>query len=262
MIFSKLKAFLKRDLLIVSSYRFELFMQLVLVSIIAFSSLYYFFLMNALSGNGFLEMILGIILIDFMFACMGVFSLKVREAQQLGNFEILFLSKTSFIFILFASLLSTLMKCFFRMIFYLIIATLFSDIDISISEYFKILALIIFNTLPFIGIGLISASFIVLFKRGNPINFFTALISILLSGIFFSTEQLPKFFQIISDYSPIALTIEVIQVIIESSENSKVSIFDSMILLTIYSLVAIFFGLRFMKYVVKRSKKTGTLNFY
>lgn len=262
MSFRKLQAFIKRDFLIFLSYKFDLVLQILSVFVISFFALYYFFSNNNISGNEYLLMMLGIVLLDFMYSCMGVLSAKVREAQQQGHFEILFLSKTSFNFVIFASIISTFIKCVFRMFFYLSIGFFFSSYAFNFTDFAKIISIILLNTLPFIGIGLISASFTIFYKRGNPINFFIAIISIFFSGIFFNLNQLPTEITSITANSPLALSRNAIEVILENSSNNPEIYQKSLAALIIYASLILPIGFYSIDHAIKASRKTGTLNFY
>ena len=96
------------------------------------------------ASERFVSNLFSLILIDYMFSIMGVFSLKVREAQVQGNFEILFLTKTSFEFILMVSSISTLFRCWFRSLIYISAANIFFSTDIPIILIPAILVLSLF----------------------------------------------------------------------------------------------------------------------
>jgi hypothetical protein len=144
----------------------------------------------------FFNILIGIALIDFMFSSMSVFSREIRLAQTHGTFEALMLTNTSIFTILllivcinFHKVNITNIDIYFNWKIF-IWSRIFHLIDIPIF-----FALLIYSSLPFIGIGLFAASFIILFKVGNIINFAVGFMSIFFSGIFFSIDSLPTHFE-------------------------------------------------------------------
>ena len=260
---SKIAAFLQRDLLILKSYKLDIFLQALLALIIPF--LAYF--LTKLSSNEssfseiFVSNLFSLILIDYMFSIMGVFSIKVREAQLQGNFEILFLTKTSFEFILMISSISTVIRCWLRSLIYVSAANIFFSSGISITLIPSILMLSLFCILPFLGIGLLSASFIIFFKKGNPINFLIGLASIAFSKISFQNEVLPLFLNKLYEFSPIFIGNEIL-LQLAYSPLLDTSFYSNLLMILSYSTFLIFLGIISVKYAIKISKENGSLNQY
>ena len=122
----------------------------------------------------------------------------------------------------------------------------------------------IFFSLPFIGVGLISASFIIYFKQGNPINMIVSIISIFSSGIFFSVNSLPMELHWLSDYNPLSNSIEIITSTIMLGENnsSSIDICSSYKNALIQIFLFIPIGLILVYYSFRASKLNGNLNHY
>ena len=105
----KFFAFLRKDLKIAISYKFNLFMQILgilfVISLIFFSFNDPMTSLNQMNDRNveFFKVLVGIALIDFMFSSMSVFSREVRLAQTHGTFEALILTKTSILTILLSS---------------------------------------------------------------------------------------------------------------------------------------------------------------
>ena len=259
----KIAAFLHRDLLILRSYKLDIILQVAMALVVPLIA--YFLTKINYVESGFSERfasnLFSLILIDYMFSIMGVFSLKVREAQLQGNFEILFLTKTSFEFILMVSSISTLLRCWFRSLIYISAANIFFSTDIPIILIPAILVLSLFCILPFLGIGLLSASFIIFFKKGNPINFLVGLFSIIFSNIFFQNEILPLFFDSLYELSPIFIGNEMLLQLTYSSIFGP-SFYNNFLMILSYSVFLLFLGIISVKYAIKKSKENGTLNQY
>ena len=262
-VISKIAAFLHRDFLILKSYKLDIILQAVMALVIPLVA----YLLTKIStietsfSERFASNLFSLILIDYMFSIMGVFSLRVREAQLQGNFEILFLTKTSFEFILMVSSISTILRCWLRSLIYISAANIFFSTDIPINLIPSILMLSLICILPFLGIGLLSASFIIIFKKGNPINFLVGLVSIIFSNIFFQNEVLPLFFDKLYEFSPIFIGNEMLLTLTYSTFLDT-SFYQNFLMILSYSVFLLFFGIITVKYAIKKSKENGTLNQY
>ena len=263
----KFFAFLRKDLIIAISYKFNLFMQILgilfVISLIFFSFNDPMTSLNQMNDRNveFFKVLVGIALIDFMFSSMSVFSREVRLAQTHGTFEALILTKTSILTILLSSYALTFARSILRILIYILISKFLFEIDISLINIPPFLALVIYNSIPFIGIGLFAASFIILFKVGNIINFLVGLTSIFFSGIFFSIEVMPDYLINISNNLPLTISLGL----------SKEALFGSLNLLDASQdllkvlFMSIFFlpaGILLVYYSFKAAKKNGNLNYY
>lgn len=265
---SKFLAFLQKDLKIALTYKFNILMQIFVILFI-FSLFFY-----ALNGSNFSEggintsrhieffnILIGIALIDFMFSSMSVFSREIRVAQTHGTFEALMLTNTSIFTILFSSYALTFTRSILRILIYILIGKIFFGVGISFLDIPIFFALLIYSSLPFIGIGLFAASFIILFKVGDIINFAIGFMSIFFSGIFFSIDSLPAHFEAMSNSLPLTIGLESIQKSLLSGLGFNQILSE---LIRIFYLIIVFLpsGIFLVYYSLKVAKKNGSLNHY
>mgnify|MGYP001219692481 CR=1 FL=1 len=262
-------AFLRKDIKIALSYKFNLFVQL-LAMLFAFSLLFFATRGHveaqhtgevAIQHLSFFKAIVGIALIDFMFSSMSVFSREVRSAQTFGTFEALIVTNTSILVILMSSFAMTFCRSMFRICIYVLAAKFIFSVKISLVNVPAFLLLIIFNTLPFIGVGLLTASFIILFKVGNLINFFVGSLSIFFSGIFFSTESLPNWLIAISHNLPLTIgsDLALLSLLGQTSFNQ---IYPELMKVLGMALISLPTGILLVYYALRVSKQNGSLNYY
>lgn len=257
------KAFFIRDLKIFISYRLNFFFQLFSIIVIMAFIFFGVDLTDASSKQKVASYLMGIALIDFMLSCISVFSREVRLAQQFGTFEILLISKTPIFLIIFSNYIFTLIRTSSRIFIYMIICSLLFELGIALIEIPIIILFIMFSSLPFIGIGLISASFMIIFKQGNFINAITSLIAIFLSGILFPLNNLPTFLKPISESNPLKLSIEIIyDAILDNRALSWQDFYQNFENLFFISFYLMLIGVLLVYYSVKLSKKNGSLNHY
>ena len=260
---SKFLAFLRKDIHIALSYRFNLLLQLILITFII-SLIFFSLVANNSAGLGdseFFKILVGIALIDFMFSSMSVFSREVRFAQTYGTFEALILTKTSIITILLSSYALTFSRSVFRILIYILISKFIFGVGVTLSNIPIFLVLVIYTCIPFIGIGLFAASFIILFKVGNVISFFVAISSIFFSGIFFSLDAIPDYFAKISDNLPLTIGLDIAQQALLNNFSLKEA-FPDLLKILYMSLLFVPTGILLVYYSLKEAKKNGNLNYY
>lgn len=261
--FPKFLAFLRKDIQIALSYKFNILLQIILMIFIV--SLIFF---SAVSSNEasfenseFFKILVGIALIDFMFSSMSVFSREVRLAQTYGTFEALILTKTSILTILLSSYALTFSRSLLRILIYIFISKFIFGVDITLSNIPIFLTLVIYNSIPFIGIGLFAAAFIILFKVGNILNFFVAISSIFFSGIFFSLDAMPENFANISNNLPLSIGLEIAEQALLSNFELGEALPNLLKILCI-SVLFVPTGILLLYYSLKEAKKNGSLNYY
>ncbi len=65
------------------------------------------------------------------------------------------------------------------------------------------LTLIFLTNLSFAAVGVLSASFAVVFKKGDPLRVFIAGASFLAGGVFYPNEVLPRWMQLCAEALPV-----------------------------------------------------------
>jgi len=267
--FIKFSAFLWKDIKIAISYKFNIVIQIL--AILFFLALIFFSLNNSeslvaensvqIENAAFFKILIGIALIDFMFSSMSVFSREIRFAQTYGTFEALILTNTPILTILLSSYALTFSRSIFRIMIYILLGQFVFGLDISYGNIPIFLFLLIYSSLPFIGIGLFAASFIILFKVGNITTFFVGFGSIFFSGIFFPADSLPNMFGDINTKLPLTIGLSVAeQILLEGVSIDK--LYPE--LLKILYLIGIFVpsGIYLVYYSLSVAKKNGSLNHY
>jgi ABC-2 type transport system permease protein len=267
--FIKFSAFLLKDLKIAFTYKFNILIQILLI--LFFLTLIFFSLGDSLAplnqnsiqdqNAEFFKILIGVALIDFMFSSMSVFSREIRFAQTYGTFEALILTNTSILTILLTSYALTFSRSIFRILIYILLGRFIFGLDISFEDIPIFLTLIVYSSLPFIGIGLFAASFIILFKVGNIINFFVGIGSIFFSGIFFSLDNLPLFLGDIYNKLPLTIGLNMAEQVLLGNTSFKEIYYD---LLKVFYLIVVFVpsGIFLVYYSLGVAKKNGSLNHY
>ena len=261
--FIKFLAFLRKDIQIALSYRFNFLLQLILI-IFIFSLIFFSVVSNndvGLENSEFFKILVGIALIDFMFSSMSVFSREVRFAQTYGTFEALLLTKTSILTILLSSYALTFSRSVLRILIYILIGKFIFGVEIALSNIPIFLSLVFYNSIPFIGIGLFAAAFIILYKVGNVVNFFVGISSIFFSGIFFSLDAMPEDLANISNNLPLTIGLDIAQQALLNNFEPNES-FPKLLKVLYMSVFFLSTGILLVYYSMKEAKINGNLNYY
>jgi ABC-2 type transport system permease protein len=268
-ILAKPFAFLTRDFKIAVSYR----LQFIIQGFGVFLTTCSFFLVSKMfsgqeisflkpyGGDYFSFVLIGIALTDYLTISTNSFASEIRSAQIVGTLESLLVTPTSLNTILFSSFTYSLLSTSFRMVLYFLLGVFIFGIKLQNVDLF-LLALTFFLTLlPFLGLGLLSAAFIIVFKQGSPIPMLMAMSSGLLSGVLYPVTVLPSWLKPLSVMLPITHGLEAMrQVLLQGA--LLVDISDRLFSLSIFSIILLSVGIYSIHKALTIAKQEGSLLHY
>lgn len=266
---AKPMAFFKRDFKIAISYRLHFVSQGIGIIITVFS----FFLLSKMfdgqqvhhlspyGGNYFSFVLIGIALTDYFTLSTNTFAAEIRTSQIVGTLESLLVTPTSIITILLSSYVYKLVATSFRTFFYFFVGVYFFNMVIHSLNPLALLAVFILTLLPFFGLGLLSASFIIVFKQGNPVASLLTLTSGLLGGVIYPVTVLPEWLKPLSAILPITHGLEAIRQILLNGAGID-DIRKQLFILAVLSVFSLAAGLFSIYYGLQVAKKEGSLIHY
>ncbi len=269
MFMRKAIAFIKKDFLNQISYRLDFFLGWsgILIQIIIF------YFISKLMGKGagvylgdyggqyFSFVLVGIAFSGYLQNALKDFSLNIRQEQMVGTLEIMLVSPTRLSTIITSMSLWCFIYASISVFIYLLCGSLFFGVDFSQANFFGALVIFILTIFSFSSIGVISASFIVVFKRGDPINLLIGILSSLFGGVYFPISVMPKGLQAVSYAFPITYSLRSLRHALLQGYSFKMLLPDIIIL---FAFCAVFLPLSIsiFKYAVKKAKINGTLAHY
>lgn len=262
----KLWAFLVRDFQSDVSYRVSFIFQLagMLMSVAAF---YFASKMvdpqtRGLDGiDPFPWLLVGLAFQFYFSTALYSFSSKVRDEQVLGTLEAMLVSPTPTSIVIFSSAAWDFAYGALRLVVYLLAATLIFGVTLHGEGTGALLLGVLLTLLCFAGIGILSASFILYFKRGNPINFFLSGLTTFFGNVFFPREQLPQSVQWVSDFLPITWSVRIVRgSLLQGKTIAELK--NELLLLALMTVVLLPLGLAFSRIAIRRAKREGTLVHY
>lgn len=269
MIFHKAIAFLKRDFKMQLSYRLAFLMQFFGIF---FSVTIFFFLskvfgksvsshLASYGGDYFAFVLIGIAFSGFLGTGLGTFSSSISSAQGQGTLEAMLVTPTKLATIILCSSLWSFALTAFNVLIYLLFGAIVFGLDLSKANAPAALLILVLTILIFSSIGIISASFIMVFKRGDPINWLFGSFSSLLGGTFFPVTVLPTWLQKGSYFIPLFYALRSMRhAVLQGYTFGQLS--GDIMMLCVFSLLILPASLLCFKRAVRQAKIDGSLVTY
>lgn len=265
----KLWAILCRDIQAARSYRISFLLQFIGP---VFLLLTFFFLARILEaaflpalerygGDYFAFALVGIVFNTYVSLALGTTAGNVRRYQASGTFEVLLTTQTGLgTIILGSSLYSFITRTVF-IGFYLFIGATAFGVDFSHSNPITAIVALVLMMLVMLGLGMLSASFILLFKRGDPVTLILAQSSFLLSGVIFPVSVLPERMQIASRLLPHTYALEAMRLGLLQG-HSVVDVAAQLGAIALFALAFLPLGFATFHYALYRARVEGSLAHY
>jgi ABC-2 type transport system permease protein len=265
----KVPAFMRRDLLVLLSYRVAFVSDLIAIGIQAVM----FGFISQLVDERQLPTYGGVQTSYFEFVMVGVVittvsglllqrvATAIRQEQMIGTLEALLTSPTSPTTVQVGSVAFDLLFIPVRMAGLLLAVTLTLGLDFTAGGVLPSLALLV-AFVPFVwGLGLVTAAAIVTFRRGTGVLGGIMAILGLASGAFFPLSLLPEWLQRLAEANPVAIVMEGVRgALIAGPDWSAVG--GDVLLLASSSTIALFAGIAAFRAALAREHRRGTLGLY
>jgi len=262
----KTLAFIHKDFINATSYKFAFITQWVGIF---FAALVFFFLsrlfgdavlpyLEPYGGDYFSFVLIGIAFGSYLQVSLNSFSRCIREAQLLGTLEALLVTQTEIPTIVVSSSLYSFVITSVRVVVYLLLGALFFGLDIGKANYASALLILLLTVVSFSGLGIISASFIMVLKRGDPLTWVFSNLSWLLGGVFYPVAVLPDWLQNVSYLLPITYSLEGMRLALLKGYTAA-QLIHCIVPLAIFTIVVLPTSIWLFEYAVRRAKIDGSL---
>jgi len=263
--FRKAGSFIKRSYLLQMSYKLEFFLRLFFAF---FNILTYYFVAKLIGtsaapylkpygGDYFSFVLIGIAFSTYLMVSLRSFSESIRDEQMMGTLEAMLVTPTDTTAVITLSALWSFIVASLRVFLYLLIG-IFLGAKIANINVIGAGILLVLTVICFGSIGILSASFIMIFKRGDPINMLFMSTSELFGGVFFPVELFPGALQGISHLLPMTYSLNGMRHALLQG-YSLGGLAPDILALIIFSLILLPLSLLIFRYAVVRVKEEGTL---
>ncbi|MEW5800675.1 MAG: ABC transporter permease [bacterium] len=262
-------AFIQRDFIEETSYKFAFFLQFfgIFISVLIFYFLSKLFgaaavpYLKPYGGDYFSFVLIGVAFTNYLEVSLRSFSSSIRNAQMTGTLEAILVTQTEIPTIIISSSLYSFIWTSFRVIVYLLIGTLLFDVNISQAN-FTGAALILFLTITtFSSIGIASASFIMVFKKGDPLAGLFSGLSWFLGGVYYPITVLPPWLRRFSYLIPLTYSLEGMRFALLKGYSLN-ALGPHIAGLGIFTLVMLPLGIFSFRFAVNKAKRDGSLTHY
>jgi len=260
---TKVGAFLYRDFLSDLSYRFAFFLQL---GGMIFSVAVFFFASRMIDPKTagfdgiapFPWMLVGVAFQLYFSTALYSFSAKVRSEQVMGTLEAMLVSPTPTSLVIFSSTAWDFTWGALRLLVYLLAAVLIFGVTLHVESPAALLLGVALTLLSSAGIGMISASFILYFKRGDPVNFLLTMGTMFFGNVLFPAKVLPPAIAWVSDWFPMSWSLRIVRgALLQGVGFHEVS--GPLLRLAVLTALLVPAGLYSAKLSIRKAKQEGSL---
>ena len=160
------------------------------------------------AGGYFGFVLVGVAFFDYMGVSLTAFEQSLEEARQNGTLEYLLVTQASLPVILAGSVLYPFVLLSLRTAVYLGWGMAFFGFPTDSANWFGAFIVLAASVLAFLGFGLLSASYMLLFKKGNPVRWVFLGVAGLVSGIMYPVTVLPRWLQAVARFMPVTYSLE------------------------------------------------------
>lgn len=262
----KILAYIRKSFAHLISYRFAF----ALGVLAPFLSIITFFFIDKLFGyqiaphlepfgvNYFSYVLVGIMAGGFLGGSLGAIAGQISREQMMGTMEMLIAAPTSIYTLITAMMVWNLISAVFDIIIYVVAGIFIFGVNFGNINPFSTAVILILSVISFNALGIISASFILAFKRGDPVSYLMNLGMELLGGVFFPITILPEWLQYLSYLFPITYSIRSLEKAVYQGA-SLIVLWQDVIILLALSLVLIPIAYWSLKAALTYARKKGTL---
>ena len=253
-------AFFKRDLRVDLSYKLSFALEAIhiLITVAAFFFLAQLLGAESLQGyDSFPFMLIGLAVNAYMTTCMICFTQVVRESQLSGTLKAVLVTPTSPTEFLAFSSFYPLTRAGIDAVVY---ATAGVALGLSLDRVNVFPALLVFvgSVLAFSSIGMISAAFILIFKRGDPLLWLFGSGSWLLGGVMYPTDVLPQWLRPLAEFLPITHALRGLRAALLADAPLSV-VGPDLVALALFAAVGLPVSIAIFEIGLRRARVTGTL---
>jgi ABC-type multidrug transport system ATPase subunit/ABC-type multidrug transport system permease subunit len=259
-------SFLQRDFRLQISYRFGFFLQFAAI-LLSLPSFYFLSLLvgqgvipklEAYGGDYFAFVLVGMAFMGYQNVALNSFSRTIRSEQMLGTLEPILMTPHRLPVILISSSLWNFVFTCFEVFLYLLLGITLFGLRLERVSLAGAFLTQLLTILAFSGIGILLASFIVVFKQETPINFLFASISGLLAGVLYPVEVLPGWLQSLSNLLPLTYSLRAMRKTILLGDSLN-GISTDLMVLGLFACILLPLGFSAFHYAICRAKVDGSL---
>jgi ABC-2 type transport system permease protein len=228
-----------------------------------------FYFMSRLVGNhssvarygGYLPFaVVGIAMSSFFSVGFTSFSTVIRQEQLMGTLESIMMTPVRLTTLILSSSAWAFAWSLITTMLTLVLSIVVFGIRIH-GNWGLALLLIALTTVTFCCLGIVSASFTIVFKQGDPVRYLAGSVSFLLGGVVFPVSELPGWLQKISAALPMTHGITGVRDVLLRGADIQ-TVWPQLLFLTLFSAAGLPLSLMSFRKAVKIGRREGSLLHY
>ncbi len=261
-------AYLARDWRLELSYRMQFFLRILSILIVVTTLFFISRIFTGFTDPRFTQWrdplaawLTGLAVLNYFMTGFSSLANAIRQEQVQGTLESVLMTPISVPTVIVASSAWDFVQATFFSFLYLLFGWLFFDVHYR-GSFLLALVFLLLTTVVLSCLGILSASFAMVFKRGDPFGVFLGAGSALFSGVFFPTQLINQYAGAgvagISRILPPTYGLEGIRrVLIEGEGFAQVR--EPFLTLVVFLAVLLPFSLWVFGRAVRRAKREGSL---
>jgi ABC-2 type transport system permease protein len=211
------------------------------------------------SGGYFAFALVGWVFFDYLGVAMDTFDQSLMEARDSGTLEHLLVSQTSLPLMLAGSAIYPFLITTLRIAIYLIWGALLFHFPLGDANWIGVVVVLAASLLSFSGLGILSASYLLLFKRGNPAKWLLIGLWGIAGGMLFPVTILPDWLQIVAKLNPMTHALNAMRAALLGGARMP-RLLPAIELLLLFAIILLPMSMLVFYWTLERTKITGTLS--
>jgi ABC-2 type transport system permease protein len=212
-------------------------------------------------ANYFSFALVGIAFFDYLSVALSTFDGSLQEARQNGTLENLLVTQTSLPVILAGSSLYPFVLLSLRTAIYIGWGAVLFGFPLQGANWLGALLVLGASVLAFSGLGVLSASYLLIFKRGNPVNWVILGLSSVVGGMMYPISVLPVWLQYVARLTPVTYSLEGMRAAILGHASTR-ELLPSIAGLLLFAVLLLPISFAIFSWALRRTKITGTLTHF
>jgi ABC-2 type transport system permease protein len=211
------------------------------------------------SGSYFAFALVGFVFFDYLNVAMDTFDTSLMEARDSGTLEHLLVTQTSLPLMLAGSSIYPFVVTTLRIAVYIAWGALLFHFPLRSANWLSVIVVLAASLLSFSGLGILSASYLLLFKRGNPAKWLLIGLWGIAGGMLFPVSILPDWLQIVARFNPMTHALNAMRAALLGGAGVS-QLLPAIEVLLIFALVLLPLSMLIFYWTLERTKTTGTLS--
>ncbi len=261
-------AFLKKDLIMDTSYRISFVTRWIgiVISVITFYYLSHLIYpassgyLAPYGGDYFSFVVIGLAAISYLNSNVHGFVGTVLMEQRSGAMEIFLTSPTKISVLFFGFCLHNIVMGILAATLYMLLGVLLG-IQLSHVSVLAVTVIFVLGSLCFLSLGALASSFIIAFRRGDPVTWVVTNVFWLLGGAYFPITVFPKTIQKISYLLPSTYIFDSLRFALLKGYSFEM-LWGHISTLGFFALVLISFSVGALQSALYYARKRGSITFH